>query len=167
MKTQLTVISLTLALMFSCSTADQSAQKETMQPPPDTAAIRQAGQARFEAAAAGDTGRYLAAYADDAIWMPPAAEEIVGKAAARQRMEGVLAEVEIEMDTTTDEEMVLSPDWVLDRGSYAMTRTPRDGGEPEDVVGSYLTLWHRDSDGSWKIAFDIWNSDRPLTADAQ
>ena len=28
------------------------------------------------------------------------------------------------------------------------------------LVGSFLNVWHKDTDGSWKIMFDIWNSDR-------
>jgi len=28
--------------------------------------------------------------------------------------------------------------------------------------GKYITIYQHQSDGSWKIARDIWNSDQPL-----
>ena len=41
--------------------------------------------------------------------------------------------------------------------------------EPVHEVGSYLALWTKDTDGSWKIAVDMWNSDRSpaMTGDSQ
>ena len=119
------------------------------------------------AVANGDVDGYLAAYADDAVWMPPATEEIMGKAAAKQIMQGVLDEITVEEQITMEEQVVLSPDWVLDRGTYALTRTPKAGGEAEEAVGTFLTLWNRQEDGSWKIAYDIWNSDRPMAREGQ
>lgn len=29
--------------------------------------------------------------------------------------------------------------------------------------GKYLTVWKKEADGSWKVLFDTFNSDRPLT----
>ena len=160
------LLALGAVILMSCSQPSQTPAAADQTPPaPDTAAIRQAGQERFAAVSAGNPDGYFAAYSDDAVWMPPGTEEIIGKAAARQRLEGALDKIEFEMETTTDEEVVLSQDWVLDRGSYTMTRTAKEDGQIEDAVGSYLTLWRRGPDGSWKIVYDIWNSDRPLAGD--
>lgn len=158
MRSYLSAAAIVLALLISCAPTAQ----EPAAPPPDTAKIRELGEARMTAIETGNVDGYLDAYADDAVWMPPAAEEIMGKAAARQIMQGALDEITIDEETTVDEQVVLSPDWVLDRGTYALTRTPKDGGESEEAVGTFLTIWHRQDDGSWKIAYDIWNSDRPM-----
>jgi ketosteroid isomerase-like protein len=48
-----------------------------------------------------------------------------------------------------------------------MTRTPQEDAEPENAVGTYMTIWHRQGDGSFKIAYDIWNSDRPFQSEAE
>ena len=29
--------------------------------------------------------------------------------------------------------------------------------------GKYLTIWKKEADGTWKVLFDMFNSDRPLT----
>lgn len=160
-KPHMIVIATVLPLLFiACSPGTQ--QQAAFKTAVDTAAIRSAGQERMTAIAAGNIDGYLAAYEDEAVWMPPQAEEIVGKAAARQRLQGVLDQVSIETEGMVDEEVVMSPEWVLIRGTYTMTRTPKGGAEAEDAVGTYLTMWHRQGDGSFKIAYDMWNSDRPL-----
>jgi ketosteroid isomerase-like protein len=41
-----------------------------------------------------------------------------------------------------------------------MAATPKEGGDEVRDVGSFLNVWRKDDDGSWKIMFDIWNSDR-------
>jgi ketosteroid isomerase-like protein len=44
-------------------------------------------------------------------------------------------------------------DLAFERGRYSMTV----GGAADQ--GSHLTLWRKQSDGSWKIFRDIWHSD--------
>jgi len=119
------------------------------------------------AVAAGNIDGYLSAYEEEAVWVPPQAEEIVGKAVAGQLLQGVLDQVSVETQGMVDEEIVLSPDWVLIRGTYTMTRTPQGGGEAEQAVGTYVTIWHRQADDSFKIAYDIWNSDRPFQSEPE
>jgi ketosteroid isomerase-like protein len=53
-------------------------------------------------------------------------------------------------------------DPAFERGRYDITIAPRAGGEAMDDIGKYITVYQRQADGSWKIARDIWNSDRPL-----
>jgi len=39
-------------------------------------------------------------------------------------------------------------------------------GEGEEAIqdnGKYLEIWKRQSDGSWKVAIDIFNSDLPIS----
>jgi len=38
----------------------------------------------------------------------------------------------------------------------------QDGGEPEQDSSKYIEIWKRQADGSWKVAFDIFNSDLSL-----
>jgi uncharacterized protein (TIGR02246 family) len=129
----------------------------------DTAAIRKAGQDRLAAISAGNPDGYLAAYADDAVLMPPESEDIVGKEVAAQRLTGSLTDTTIQAQSETVEQEVLSPDWVLERGTYTVIRTPKAGGDGATEVGTYLTLWKRQADSSFKITYDIWHSDRVRT----
>jgi uncharacterized protein (TIGR02246 family) len=48
-----------------------------------------------------------------------------------------------------------------------LTITPKDGSEPIPVDGKYLTIFEKQSDGSWKIYRDIFNSNVPPPAPAE
>ena len=110
-----------------------------------------------------DVDAYLAFFMDDAVWMPPHSEEYIGKDAARQKLESVFRAVDVEGSSETQEQMVMGPEWIAERGQFSILLSPKQGdAEPVHAVGSYLALWHKDTDGKWKIAVDMWNSDRAL-----
>jgi ketosteroid isomerase-like protein len=43
------------------------------------------------------------------------------------------------------------------RGNYSFASTPKEGGDQVDFAGKYLTIFRRQSDGSWKIYRDCFN----------
>jgi ketosteroid isomerase-like protein len=45
-------------------------------------------------------------------------------------------------------------------GTYEMTFKDASGKTDSDK-GKYLTVWKREADGSWKMLFDMFNSDLP------
>jgi ketosteroid isomerase-like protein len=47
-------------------------------------------------------------------------------------------------------------------GVYESKLKGNAGGAVDN--GKYLTLWKREANGGWKVLFDTFNSDRPLTA---
>jgi uncharacterized protein (TIGR02246 family) len=126
--------------------------------------VKAALEASNAALVAEDVEGYLAHYMDDAVWMPPNAEEFIGKGPAKQRLTAIFAAVDVEGESTIEEQMVMGPNWVAVRGQYALSITAKEGqAEPQLDIGSFLSLWTRDADGKWKIACDIWNSDRGPT----
>jgi ketosteroid isomerase-like protein len=58
----------------------------------------------------------------------------------------------------TNEEVQVSGDLAFARGTYAATVTPKAGGEETFIDGKYMTILKRQTDGSWKIHRDIFNS---------
>jgi ketosteroid isomerase-like protein len=56
----------------------------------------------------------------------------------------------------------VSGDIAVDRGDYDWTLTPAKGGKEVRVKGRYTTIWHRQSDGSWKWTSLMWNSSEPM-----
>jgi ketosteroid isomerase-like protein len=48
-------------------------------------------------------------------------------------------------------------------GSYS-ERLTTPGGRPEVGKGTYLEVWKRQANGSWKVAIDMANSELPLPA---
>jgi len=126
--------------------------------------VKAAREALDAAMVAEDIDGYLVHFMEDAVWMPPNAEEFIGHAAARQKLGFLFQSADVEGTTQIEEEVVMGPEWVADRGQYHIMLYPKQGeGEPVGDVGSYLALWKKDADGKWKIAADIWNSDRGTT----
>lgn len=50
-------------------------------------------------------------------------------------------------------------------GTYDLSFTDAAGKTISDK-GKYLTVWKKEADGSWKVLFDMFNSDLPHTANA-
>lgn len=51
------------------------------------------------------------------------------------------------------------------RGTYAFAMGPTAAMQLSDR-GNWLTIYERQSDGSWRIKRNIWNSDQPVPAPA-
>lgn len=49
--------------------------------------------------------------------------------------------------------------FAMERGSYRLSYSGPE--EPVVDVGKYLVVWRESSDGTWKVAADIINSDAP------
>ncbi len=148
-------------LLLACS---PTAPREEAQPATQIGLteVKAATEARAKALEAGDVEGFLAVYNDDAVWLPPHSEMIVGKESARSRVAELMGRADISYSVDSQEMGPLGPGWVLDWGSFVSTITNKDSGQAVEDAGSYLTLWQQGADGSWRIAYDIWNSDRPL-----
>ena len=122
----------------------------------------EAANARFvEAVKRADTTDALAAnYADDGIVMAPGAERWRGKDAIRKGFAGMSTATPVREFNLKTDDVVVGGDLAVETGTYEMTMQPRTGSEIKDK-GKYLVVWKRQSDGSWKIIRDVFNSDVP------
>jgi ketosteroid isomerase-like protein len=118
----------------------------------DMAVLRKAIDERNTAAAASMlagrvTDAVLAYHAENAVEMPPGEPTVRGKDAIRQRMSKLTEsglKVKSMRFTSTDVQAANQPD--------------------VDYTGKYVMLWRKQTDGSWRVAADIWNPDAPMPA---
>ena len=54
-------------------------------------------------------------------------------------------------------ELVVDGSTAYERGVATMT-TQAGAAQPKTSKGKYVTVMRRQSDGSWKLVLDIWNS---------
>ena len=51
-------------------------------------------------------------------------------------------------------------DTVVERAEYTLTIRPKDGSAPVQEEGKHIVVYARQSDGSWKVMWEIWNAAR-------
>lgn len=104
-----------------------------------------------------------ALYDDDALVLYPNQSAVAGRSAILSYFKGFFSEFEQKgFDLTSDEIEVAGP-WAFDRGTYRWQAVPRAGGDRIEDHGKYLVILRRQADGSWRVARDMDNSDRPLS----
>jgi uncharacterized protein (TIGR02246 family) len=113
-------------------------------------------RARLEAAEnAGDTESFVAIMADDIVLMVPDQPVQQGKEACaafvRNVLAGLLSRYSRHITYTSDEVDIIGA-VAFDRGTFAFTVTPREGGVTTRVAGKYLWLLRRDGEGPWRMS---------------
>ena len=101
-------------------------------------------------------------YTTDALVLYPNQPAVVGRSAILDYFKSSFAELAPEDFELTSAEIEIVGPWAFDRGLYRWKAVPRAGGEPISDHGKYLVILQRQPDGSWKVARDMDNSDRPL-----
>jgi uncharacterized protein (TIGR02246 family) len=110
---------------------------------------------------AGELDGVVAAYAEDAVYLPPHHQAVHGREAIREYLKGPLKHrvCGLVFDVTYIKQQ--GP-IAWDVGTYRMTIPQNDGAQKEDH-GKYLTVWRCVGKG-WLIAADAWSSDLPPSA---
>jgi uncharacterized protein (TIGR02246 family) len=118
-------------------------------------AIEAAGRTFSDDVARGDAAGLAAAYAADAMILPPGAGAVTGADAIRAfwqkeidtGVRGLKLEI-ISVDTAGD--------LAVETGTY--TITDANGGHVDH--GKYVVTWTREA-GAWKVSRDIWSTSMP------
>jgi len=126
----------------------------------DITAIKEVLNQYAVAVNTGDLDLWMSLWADDGVQMPPGSPARVGKEQIREGMGPLFDGMNLDITIDRLEETKVYGDLGLTRCTYTLKATPKAGGE-EIVVepdGKALTLYERQPDGSWKIAYDSFNS---------
>jgi uncharacterized protein (TIGR02246 family) len=127
----------------------------------DKASIKAVDGEWARAAKAGDGQAIAALYTVDAVLLPPGEPMVKGEAAKKYWVDFANEYAgPTELNTMTVEG---GGDVASAIGTYKMTMTPKKAGAkplPTDE-GKYIEVLKRQDDGSWKIAYDIWNPNAP------
>ena len=155
------LLALLLAISFAAACSDQTAQQPA--PPPDTrkadeAAIRAASADWSKAAQAKDLDKAVSYYADDAVFFVDKGALVKGKNSIRMAWKDFLApSAPVLSFTTTFVEVARSGDIAYEYGTVEFTTMDKKG-KPRVEKGKYVTVWKKQSNGSWQAAIDIDNS---------
>ena len=154
MKTKMLVSALTLIIAGAgiCLAADPKLEQT----------IRDADAQWAAAATARDVEKLMSFYADDAVVLPAHAAIATTKDAIRKIFQNMLATPGINLTwKPTKVDVAGSSDLAYSFSAYRLT-APDDGGKEFTDHGKYVAIWKKQSDGTWKVITDIWNTDLPL-----
>lgn len=126
----------------------------------DAEAVREASRQYTQLARDTAWARWGTMFTDDAVFLPPNSPAVEGAAAIEAWGRTFPPIKDLRIEPT---EVVGRGDLAFARGRYSMViMVPNQPEQPDS--GKYIEIWRRQSDGSWKLFRDIFNSDVPLPA---
>ena len=127
----------------------------------DVLALLTADQAFNDATAARGLEGFLSFLADDVATLRPDRPVLTGKKALAEAWSPLLTNpvLSIRWKPLTGS-ISTGGDLGYTIGGYEITRSD-DQGKRITGTGKYLTIWRRQADGSWKVAFDSGVPDSP------
>lgn len=162
MRTAFTLVAASALVLTGCSKAAESKV--------DTASIEK--QIRdLETQWAKDydskSAENLAAhYTDDAAMANPGAPIATDTAARRELINSFVSDPALKIQFASDRiEVAGSGDLASSRGHYTMTYTDPESKKPKNESGSYLTVYKKGADGSWKAVEDFITPGAPAAAE--
>jgi ketosteroid isomerase-like protein len=157
------IFSACLALVFIASGCSKQAPPDTRAA--DESAIRDLDAQWSKTAGSGDVDRTIWFYTDDAAFLPPNAPLAANKQAIRAVWAELLAPGNSLSWQASKVDVARSGDLAYSMGSYQLTLKDPQGKLTEDH-GKFLEVWKKQTDGKWKVAADVYNSDLPLVTPA-
>jgi ketosteroid isomerase-like protein len=100
-------------------------------------------------------------YAENSVLMSPNVSIRKGKEAILLGYQKARESDDEQVDSSVVEDVRVSGDLAVARGIDTGTSTPRSGGKPVNFNLKWLIVFERQSDGTWKCIYEIWN-DNPV-----
>ena len=138
------------------------------QPEPfDAAGVKakiEAGSKAYEQAALkGDAAANASYYDENAVVLVSNMPMVKGRASIEKMMRTWMqSEMKMKEFTTTTISVEGAGDFAVQLGRYFQTFEM--SGKVLADTGKFVTVWRKQADGSWKMAYDIWNTDIPAPA---
>jgi uncharacterized protein (TIGR02246 family) len=160
-----------ICFTFSCQQGEEVAEKArpVVDIEADITAIKEMLNQYAVAVNTGDFDLWISLWADDGVQMPPDTPVRIGKEQIREAMKPAFDQMTLDIAITSIEDAKVYGDLGLTRCNYTLDMTPKAGGETIHAMrdGKALTLYDRQSDGSWKIVYDCFNSNVPPTSEKE
>ena len=130
----------------------------------DRAEVTRATTELLAAVNSSDADRCAAVWAADGVLMPPHHPSVQGHPAIVQYFRNLFSRSRFRFAFTSSH-VHIDGDTALERVAYTAIVWPRDDDAPSfEDVGKGVHVYRRQPNGSWKLTYDIWNSDQPVAS---
>jgi uncharacterized protein (TIGR02246 family) len=101
-----------------------------------------------------DLEGFIAIWDANAVKMAAGKPTVVGPAAIREMKQKAFGAVIYDRFDIKTEEYQLAGEFGWARGIYTIVSHPKAGGASVTDIGTYVTLFHKQADGSWRVYRD-------------
>jgi uncharacterized protein (TIGR02246 family) len=144
--------------LIGIQTSCQMLQQQQADVKNEENAVRQADMDWSKAAASKDVDKVVSFYAEDGAIYAPNAPIAAGRPAIKVEWTGMVNLPGFAVNWVPSRvEVARSADLAWSTGTYTMTSSVP--GSATTDHGKYVAVWKKQSDGSWKVEADIFNSD--------
>jgi uncharacterized protein (TIGR02246 family) len=153
-----------LALTCAAAIAVSGCQKQVSAGAADTDSIKKAIQAdeklSNEQFKKKDTEGLIGHYADDAFFVAPGVKPAQGSTAVRKAYADAISDQNFNVTFASDKvDVAASGDLAYARGHFTEKYTDPKSGKVMTDSGSYLAVYKKQTDGSWKVVEDFATAD--------
>ena len=144
-----------VTLLAGCIGSDRTATESVTH---DSLAIVEASRAFSAAYVRNDTAALGQVYSDSAVLLPPN-REVRGRAAIQRYFTwgADYRQLEHAMESIR---LAIVGDLAIDEGVWTSTGQ-RGDADPRTASERYLVIWVRESNGTWRILYDMWHRTTP------
>jgi uncharacterized protein (TIGR02246 family) len=112
---------------------------------------------------AGDFDRWMALWIEDGVQMAPYVPIRTGKEQIGEAMQPVFDNTYTKNLIIHTEEVQILGDQAYSHGTFTFDVETKDGGDKINNSGKFIAILKKQVDGSWRIAIDCHNYDKPST----
>ena len=125
----------------------------------DIVALRSVVDKLVQTALTRDWDGFASLLTEDAVWMPPDQPIVIGRKAVRAWADGFPP---IRAFRSSLESAEGRGDLAWARGPFEMTVEPQPG-QRITMTGKWAAHCRKQSDGTWLLASDTWNTNHPIS----
>ncbi|MET0527021.1 MAG: SgcJ/EcaC family oxidoreductase [Microvirga sp.] len=122
----------------------------------DKASIQTLNDQFTRAFNAGDMAAVAALYTEDAAVLPPGAEMVWGRTAIQAFWKAASEQLGNAKLTAVDVKP-LGSEAAREIGTFSLWTK---GQPPQEISGKYVVIWEKVGGADWKLATDIWNTNK-------
>lgn len=144
------------AALFACDRVGSHEEAEHADVAAEAKAVQQAEAQMFAGFKARDAAKASSVYAEDALLATPEQTPVKGRQAIGEMFARDFKDPAFSLDLTNEKtDVAASGDLAYTRGTFRIAFTNPGTKKVENGAGTYLTVFRKQEDGSWKVTEDL------------